>query len=106
MSTVPRLTGFNTIPPNDNPGAAIFLPAPPGKFPQTFPSTLDTGGFAITWGVDDTIKTPYSYTLDFSVARELPNNFSIDVSYVGRSSDGLLPQADLGVLLTLAAPRR
>ena len=105
MSTAPRLTGLNTVPPTDNTGAPIFLPAPPGKFPQTFPSTLDTGGFAITWGVDDTIKTPYSYTLDFSVGRELPNNFSIEVSYVGRLSHRLLTQADLAMPLDLVDPK-
>jgi len=105
MSTAPRLTGLNTVPQTDNTGAPIFLPAPPGKFPQTFPSTLDTGGFAITWGVDDTVKTPYSYTLDFSVGRELPNNFSIEVSYVGRLSHRLLTQADLAMPLDLVDPK-
>ena len=105
MSTAPRLTGLNTVPTTDNTGATLFLPAPPGKFPQTFPNTLDTGGFAITWGVDDTVKTPYSYTLDLSVGRELPNNFSIEVSYVGRLSHRLLAQADLAMPLNLVDPK-
>jgi hypothetical protein len=47
LSTAPRLTDVHTIPQTDLTGARIFLPAPPGGFPQTFPSTLDTGGFAI-----------------------------------------------------------
>jgi len=105
MSTAPRLTGLNTVPINDNTGATLFLSAPPGKFPQTFPSTLDTGGFAITWGVDDQVKTPYSYTLDFSVGRELPKNFSLEVSYVGRLSHRLLTQSDLAMPLDLVDPK-
>lgn len=105
MSTAPRLTGLNTVPTTDNTGQTIFLSAPPGQFPQTFPSTLNTGGFAITWGIDDTLKTPYSYTLDFSVGRELAKNFSIDVSYVGRLSHRLLTQADLAMPLDLVDPK-
>ncbi|MFI5072700.1 MAG: carboxypeptidase regulatory-like domain-containing protein [Terriglobales bacterium] len=98
----PRLTDMHTIPTTDlgcpaNGGVPgqMLIPAPPGKFPQTFPNTLNGGGFAITWGLDQNIKTPYSYTLDFSVGRELPKGFSLEVSYVGRLSHRLLAQSDL-----------
>ena len=100
-ANAPRLTDIHTIPTTDNSGGALFLPAPPGAFPQTFPSTLDTGGFAITWGLDDKIKTPYSYTLDLSVGRELGHGFSIEASYVGRLSHRLLIQEDLAMPLDL-----
>ena len=100
----PRLTDMHAIPTTDlgcpaNGGtpATMFIPAPPGTFPQTFPATLDSGGFAITWGLDQNIKTPYSYTLDFSVGRELPKGFSLQVSYVGRLSHRLLTQSDLAM---------
>jgi hypothetical protein len=102
----PRLTSLNTIPITDlgcpsNGGAPqqILLPAPPGQFPQTFPSSLSDGGFAITWGLDNGIKTPYSYTIDLSVARELPAGFSIEASYVGRLSHRLLAQEDMAMPL-------
>ena len=97
----PRLTDIHTIPTTDNSGNTLFLPAPPGQFPQTFPDTLDTGGFAITWGLDDKIKTPYSYTLDLSVGRELAHGLSVEVSYVGRLSHRLLIQEDLAMPLNL-----
>ncbi len=104
----PRLTNMNSIPTTDlgcpaNGGAPqqILLPAPPGKFPQTFPSSLSSGGFAITWGLDNRIKTPYSYTLDFSVGRQLPKGFALDVSYVGRLSHWLWAQSDLAMPLDL-----
>lgn len=104
----PRLTDMHTIPTTDlgcpsNSGVPqqILLPAPPGQFPQTFPSSLDTGGFAITWGLDNKIKTPYSYTFDFSVGRQLPKNFALEVSYVGRMSHWLWAQSDLAMPLDL-----
>ncbi|HKW56384.1 MAG TPA: TonB-dependent receptor [Candidatus Acidoferrum sp.] len=104
----PRLTDMHVIPTTDlgcpaNGGAPqqILLPAPPGKFPQTFPSSLSNGGFAITWGLDNNIKTPYSYTLDFSVGRQLPKGFALDVSYVGRLSHWLWTQSDLAMPLDL-----
>lgn len=104
LASAPRLTDVNTIPPTDRNGKTILLPAPPGAFPQTFPSTLDTGGFAITWGLDDTIRTPYSYTLDFSIARELSHQFSLEFSYVGRLSHKLLIQEDLAMPKDLTDP--
>lgn len=104
----PRLTDMHTIPTTDlgcptNSGVPqqILLPAPPGQFPQTFPSSLNTGGFAITWGLDNNIKTPYSYTLDFSVERQLPKGFMFNVAYVGRLSHWLWAQSDLAMPLDL-----
>jgi hypothetical protein len=95
----PRLTSMNAIPATDLCGNSMFVPAPPGGFPQTFPSTLDTGGFCICWGLDDSLKIPYSYALDLSVGRELPGGFSLEVSYVGRLSHRLLAQQDLAMPL-------
>jgi len=93
--TAPRLTSMNSIPTTDYTGAPIFIPAPPANFPQPFPSTLATGGSAITWGIDDKLKTPYAYTLDFAISRQLPSNFSLDIAYVGRLSHHELAQEDL-----------
>src|SRR5438552_2444544 len=102
----PRLTDMHVIPSTDlgcggAPPQQILLPAPPGQFPQTFPNTLDTGGFAITWGLDNNIKTPYSYTFDFSVGRQLPKMFNLAVSYVGRMSPWFWAQSDLTMPLDL-----
>jgi hypothetical protein len=95
----PRLTSMNVIPTADNCGNQMFVAAPPGQFPQTFPNQLSNGGFCICWGLDDSIKTPYSYTLDFSVGRELPGGFSLEVSYVGRLAHRLLAQQDMAMPL-------
>ena len=95
VTSSPRLTDMHTIPTTDLNGGQIFLPAPPGQFPQTYPSTLSTGGFAITWGLDNTIKTPYAYTLDLSLSRQLKNGFSVEGAYVGRLGHRLMAQEDV-----------
>jgi Carboxypeptidase regulatory-like domain len=97
VSSAPRVSDplMHTIPTVDMNGNAILLPPPPGQFPQTFPSTLSTGGFAIAWGLDNTIKSPYAYTLDLSFARELRGGFSIETAYVGRLGHRLLAQEDV-----------
>jgi len=99
--TAPRITSMNTIPTTDYAGNQIFIPAPQGTYPVTFPSNLNTGGSAITWGVDDTLKTPYSYTIDLAVSRELRSGFSLDVAYVGRLSHRLLAQDDMAMPLDI-----
>jgi hypothetical protein len=109
-ATAPRitgLTGLSNIPTTDLTGATIFAPAPAGSFPQTFPSGLngDVGSYAVYFGMDNKIKTPYSYTLDFSVGRELGNDFTLEVSYVGRLSHRLLSQSDVASPLDLVDPK-
>ena len=103
-TTAPRLTGLNTLPQFEQDGVTPYFPATPtGGFPFTYP---DAGtSLAIQWGLDDTIKTPYSYTLDLSIGRELPKNFSLEVSYVGRLSHRLLSQEDLAMPLNITDPK-
>jgi len=82
----PRYTNRRTF-PNINPGtvpsSALFPYAPPD------------GLFDITWGLDSKLKTPYSEAMDFSVERELPGGFTVDVAYVGRQGRHLLQEMDL-----------
>jgi hypothetical protein len=95
LATSPRVTNMNTIPTTDLAGNPLLYPAPPGTFPQTFPDTLGTGGFAIKWGLDNSIKTPYAYTIDLSFGRELPKGFYLETSYVGRLGHRLMAQEDV-----------
>jgi Carboxypeptidase regulatory-like domain len=101
------LTGLNNIPTTDLAGGQLFAPAPAGTFPQTFPSGLngDTGSYAVYAGMDSGIKTPYSYTFDLSVGRDLGHNFTLEVAYVGRLSHRLLTQADAAAPLDLVDPK-
>src|SRR5262249_15777808 len=98
---VPRISDVNVIPTYTQSGVQIFFDPPPGAFPQT----PVNGSQAITWGIDQSMKTPYSYAFDFSVGRELPQRFSLQVSYVGRLGRHLLTQRDLRQPLDLVDPK-
>ena len=99
-STSPRLTSLTSVPTTLFDGVTPFAPpTPTGGFPYTPPPS--GSGLGIYWGLDDQIKTPYSYALDFSVARELSHGLSLEVSYVGHLSHRLLAQEDLAMPLDL-----
>jgi hypothetical protein len=99
----PRVTDLNTIPQTDFNGNPFFPPTPTGGFPYTYPPAGTS--LAIQWGLDNNIKTPYSYTIDFSVGRELRGGMSLEVSYVGRLSHRLLNQEDLAMPLNIKDPK-
>ena len=102
---VPRITDINKIPtcgPVDNCGnpanQVFFQPPPPALHP--LPNNQ-----AITWGIDQSMKTPYAYAFDFSIGRELPNRLSLQLSYVGRLGRNLLTQRDLRQPLDIVDPK-
>jgi Carboxypeptidase regulatory-like domain len=90
VTSAPRLTSVNVVPTTDNNGQTIFLPAPPANFPVTYP----TGTFNIGSTIDHGLKTPYAYTMDFSISRQLKGGFVLETSYVGRLGRRLLTQLD------------
>jgi Carboxypeptidase regulatory-like domain len=92
--SAPRYSGLHNIPTTSALGA-IVEPPPTGPFPVSPPDSINDGGFAITWGLDDKLKTPYSHVIDFSITRELPSNFVFEASYVGRFAHRLLQEVDL-----------
>jgi Carboxypeptidase regulatory-like domain/TonB dependent receptor len=103
---LPRITGINAIPTVNNPPPGIaqvaFLQPPPvGGFPQTPPTSAQ----ANLWGIDNTLKTPHAYAVDFSIGRELPKRFSLQISYVGRFGRDLLTQRDLNQPLNIVDPK-
>jgi hypothetical protein len=113
VDTSARLTARTTIPTTSAaitgtcPAAPcpIVEPAPSGSFPVTPPSSLSGGGFAITWGLNDHLKTPYSHVLNFSINREISSNFVIEAGYVGRLAHRLLQEEDLAMPLNLYDPK-
>jgi hypothetical protein len=104
---VPRISNINSAPTYGcnptgpacgNAANQVFLqPAPPALHPLP-------GGQAITWGVDQSLKTPYAYAFDFSIGRELPKRLSLQVAYVGRLGRNLLTQRDLRQPLDIVDP--
>jgi hypothetical protein len=105
-----RFAGLYSIPTSSDDGCSTppcsLVGTPPtGPFPVFAPSGAATpGGFAITWGLDDKLKTPYSHVIDFSVTRELPSNFVFEASYVGRFAHRLMQEEDLAEPTNLTDP--
>jgi len=79
-------------------------PAPTGGFPYAPPSTPGTGGEAISWGLDNGLKTPYSHVVDLSFTRDVGHGFVVETSYVGRFGHRLLQQLDVAQPLNLRDP--
>jgi carboxypeptidase family protein len=92
-STAPRFTGIDDVPDS------VVPEAPPGGFPQVAPEA-----FAITNSIDDGLRAPYSMALNFSIGRELPRNFFVEASYVGRLSRRSLATRDLAMPTNLVDP--
>ncbi|HTW60577.1 MAG TPA: TonB-dependent receptor [Terracidiphilus sp.] len=95
----PRFTGAHQIPPLQgcpNPTATV-------TYPYTPAANLNCG-LAITWGIDNHLKTPYAYAFDLSFQTELPGGFLFEEDYVGRLGRHLLTQLDLAEPVDLVDP--
>ncbi|HKS67775.1 MAG TPA: carboxypeptidase-like regulatory domain-containing protein [Candidatus Acidoferrales bacterium] len=102
-SNAPRFTCLTCLPPPcpslNGPGC-LFGPAPTGGFPYT-PSN---SAFAINWGLDQSLKTPYAHVFNFSISRELTSNSSLQIAYVGSIGRRLPMQVDLAMPTNMTDP--
>ena len=91
----PRFTGINVL-PFQNVAPVITRPLTP-FVTGGYPTGNESG--ETNYAIDQQFKTPYSIQYSFGFQRELPGNFLIDVSYVGRQGRQLFSQADAGQIL-------
>jgi hypothetical protein len=97
----PQFTGFNPdVRVLDFPGSAGPIPTQL-TFPLTVPADEDQ---RIEVSLDDTITTPYNYSINFSYGRELGWGLSFEASYVGRFARNLLATRDIMQLNNLRDP--
>ncbi len=92
----PRFTDINTLPTINSP-APVTVPFTP----------FDIQGLAdgqANYAVDSHLKTPYSIATTVGIQRELPGNFLLETSYVGRYGRRLLAQADAGQVVNTVDP--
>ena len=82
----PRFLDRRTFPPISAGSAADLT---------SFPYYAPLYNFAITWGLDSKIKTPYSEAFDLSIQRQMPGGFTVEAAYIGRMGKHLLQQLDL-----------
>ena len=94
FENAPRFTGVHNVPSNGSPQPSSIT------YPYTYPSSA----FAITWGADNKLKTPYAEAMDFSIQRELRGGFTLEVAYVGRLGRHLLQAIDLAEPVNYADP--
>jgi hypothetical protein len=81
------------------PGSGL-LAAPPASFPSVPP--LDLSSVAST--IDDRMRTPYSHSVNISVARELPWNLVVEGSWVYRRGTKLPISRDFAMPADLRDP--
>jgi hypothetical protein len=91
----PRFTGIlNT--PVTNVAPTITHPFTP-FVSNGVPKLSQAGGF--NYAIDQHFRTPYSIEWSLGVQRELPGNFILDASYVGRQARKEFSQADAAQIL-------
>ncbi|HZY58949.1 MAG TPA: hypothetical protein VFE56_04255, partial [Candidatus Binataceae bacterium] len=91
--TAPRFTGFFQIP------ASTLPPAPKGGFPQTYPDV-----FAQTNSIDQSLRSPYTINMNFSIGREFSHGLFVQGAYVGRLSRRSLVRDDTAMPTNLKDP--
>jgi hypothetical protein len=94
FENAPRFTGVHNVPSNGS----------PQPNPITYPYTYPANSFAITWGADNKLKTPYAEAMDFSIQRELRGGLTLELAYVGRLGRHLLQAQDLAEPVDYADP--
>ncbi len=97
--TSPRFTGMNELP------NITGTPASTITYPALAPNNPLWTGFEIAHGLDDHMKTPYAEEVDFSIQRELPSAFTLEIAYIGRFGRHQLQQIDLAEPLDLVDPK-
>jgi hypothetical protein len=87
----PRFASTSSVPTQIIPAVA-----PETRFP-VMPGNIE----ALSWGVDNRVKTPYAEVMDFSIQRQMANTWTVEAAYVGRLGKRLLQNLDLATALDL-----
>jgi hypothetical protein len=98
----PRFTSISTLPVTNAP-PVITRPFTP-FVTDGIPNGNANSSAAFNYTVDQAFRTPYSIEYSFGFQRELPANFLLDVSYVGRQARKLFSQADASQILDFRDP--
>lgn len=96
----PRFTSITTLP------IANVAPTITHPFTPFVAGGVGNGlsGGQFNYAIDQTFRTPYSIEYSFGIQRELPGNFILDASYVGRQGRKLFAQADAAQVTNFRDP--
>lgn len=103
VQALPRFTCPTCLPPpcpSIGPPGCILQTAPPGGFP-VIPSNSN---FAINWGLDASIKTPYAHEFNLTLTREFGQSSSLQIAYVGTVGRRLPMEVDEAMPTDLVDP--
>jgi len=98
IESSPRFVGRQTLPFNNGPVDSTI------SFPYE-PLTTSATDFAITYGIDNKIKTPYTEAFDASVQQQMGAGITLEVNYVGRLGRHLLQSLDLAEPVDFTDPQ-
>ena len=87
----PRFASTSSVPTQIIPPTALET-----SFPVT-PGNIE----ALTWTVDNRVKTPYAQAMDFSIQRQFSKSWVVEAAYVGRLGRRLLQNLDIATPLDL-----
>jgi hypothetical protein len=96
LAAAPRFSGTCSVSAGCSglpPVSTLLYSVPTGG---SFPFTPDTGIDNFDFAVDQNLKTPYSYDMDFTIEREVGKGFTIEAAYVGNLGHRLLLKKDNG----------
>jgi hypothetical protein len=94
LEDTPRYTGISNLPPS------LVTPPPPASFPVTQPNN-----FAITNSLDDKLRAPYVMRWNFTMSRELPSGWTVNLGYVASEGRRTLNSEDLATPLNIRDPQ-
>jgi Carboxypeptidase regulatory-like domain/TonB dependent receptor-like, beta-barrel len=83
--TAPRFSSESTVPTSIIPAVNVT-----GSTPVTPPDAL-----ALAWGVDQSLKSPYSYAFNFGIQQQLRRGLTFEETYTGRLGRHLLQMRDV-----------
>jgi hypothetical protein len=89
----PTSYNFSTAPRYGTGVLPALQVAPAGGFPYTPPNISAISG--TYYGIDPSLKAPYSYLLNASVSRQFLERYTLEVGYTGRLSHAQLLQEDV-----------
>lgn len=95
VDTTPRFSTPTTVPTSIIPPITVTGPTPvtPGN------------DLALAWGIDQNLRSPYSYVFNFSVQRQLSRGLVVEGTYTGRLGRRLLQMRDIATPLDLKDPK-
>ncbi len=93
--SAPRFTSETAIPTSIIPSINVTGATP----------VIPGNNLSLAWGADQSIKTPYSFAMNFGVQRQLRRSLMAEATYTGRLGRRLLQMRDVTEPIDLADPQ-